>query len=239
LRPAREWHLDLPRRRRAGAAATPRRSPAAAAPSSSSGLYKINKRIRRDFFIIDEERGVAVGRGFFDHANEWDHYLLTNGREMRTALKWPNSISLLEAFRIRDGKIARIEAVFTYVPYFMHNPFWGPPSSRRAWRRIRGPATAACVARQHQRGHGGLSGAGQWASLPWAERGRLRREQRGIRINEGIWQGVTAVDANPLWSPDARPARACGSARSRSTASRPGQRSRSACRAARSRASTR
>jgi hypothetical protein len=38
-------------------------------------------------------------------------------------LKWPNSISLLEAFKIRDGQIYRIEAVFTYVPYFMHSPF--------------------------------------------------------------------------------------------------------------------
>src|SRR5690606_27597767 len=75
------------------------------------GIYRRDKRVRRDFFIIDEERGVAVGRGFFDHANEWDRYLLTNGREMRTALKWPNSITLLEAFRIRDGKISRIEAV--------------------------------------------------------------------------------------------------------------------------------
>ena len=42
---------------------------------------------------------------------------------MKTALKWPNSITLLEAFRVRDGKIHRIEAVFTYVPYFMHNPW--------------------------------------------------------------------------------------------------------------------
>jgi hypothetical protein len=42
---------------------------------------------------------------------------------MRTVLKFPNSISLLEAFKVRDGKIYRIEAVFTYVPYFMHSPF--------------------------------------------------------------------------------------------------------------------
>ena len=41
---------------------------------------------------------------------------------MKTALKWPNSISMIEAFRIRDGKIQRIEATFTYVPYFMHKP---------------------------------------------------------------------------------------------------------------------
>jgi len=88
------------------------------------GIYRINKRIReRRFPIVDEERGIVVASGFFDHDNERDKYLLTNGREMRTALKWPNSISLLEAFRVNKGKIDRIETVFTYVPYFMHNPW--------------------------------------------------------------------------------------------------------------------
>ena len=88
------------------------------------GIYKINKRVReRRYPLIDEERGIVVAAGFFDHANTFDHYLLKDGREMKTALKWPNSISLLEAFKIRDGKISRIEAVFTYVPYFMPSPF--------------------------------------------------------------------------------------------------------------------
>lgn len=92
------------------------------------GIYRINKRVReRRFPIVDEERGIVVATGFFDHANGFDHYTLTNGKEMKTALKWPNSITLMEAFRIRDGRIHRIEALFTYVPYFMHNPWAGRP----------------------------------------------------------------------------------------------------------------
>ncbi|WP_404712228.1 hypothetical protein [Sphingomonas sp. MMS24-J13] len=88
------------------------------------GIYRINKRVReRRFPLIDEERGIVVATGFFDHANAFDQYKLTNGNTMKTALKWPNSITLLEAFRIRDGKIHRVEAIFTYVPYFMHNPW--------------------------------------------------------------------------------------------------------------------
>jgi len=88
------------------------------------GIYRINKRIReRRFPLVDEERGVVVASGFFDHDNEVVTYKLTDGREMKTALKWPNSISLLEAFRVRDGAIQEIEAVFTYVPHFMHNPW--------------------------------------------------------------------------------------------------------------------
>jgi len=93
-------------------------------PQLRLGMYRINKRIReRRYPIVDVERGVVVASGFFDHANEFDRYTLTDGREMRTVLKFPNTISLLEAFKIRDGKIYRIEAVFTYVPYFMHSPF--------------------------------------------------------------------------------------------------------------------
>lgn len=91
------------------------------------GIYRINKRIReRRYPLIDEERGIVVATGFFDHANTFDTYKLTDGRELKTVLKWPNSISLLEAFKIRSGKISRIEAVFTYVPYFMPSPFAVP-----------------------------------------------------------------------------------------------------------------
>ena len=67
-----------------------------------------------------------VAAGFFDHDNELARYSLTDGREMNTALTWPNSISLLEAFKIVDGEIELIEAVFTYVPYFMPNPYARP-----------------------------------------------------------------------------------------------------------------
>jgi len=95
------------------------------------GIYRINKRVReRRYPLIDEERGVVVGTGFFDHANTFDSYQTTDGKTMKTALKWPNSISLMEAFKIKDGKIYRIEAIFTYVPYFMHSP-WAKPEPVR------------------------------------------------------------------------------------------------------------
>ena len=93
-------------------------------PQFRLGIYRINKRVReRRYFLIDEERGVVVNTTFFDHANSFDKYQTTDGKTMNTLLKWPNSISIFEAFKIRDGKIWRIEALFTYVPYFMHNPW--------------------------------------------------------------------------------------------------------------------
>ncbi|MXO59803.1 hypothetical protein GRI89_09650 [Altererythrobacter salegens] len=161
------------------------------------GLYKINKRIRRDFFIIDEERGVAVGRGFFDHANEFDRYKLTDGREMKTALKWPNSISLIEAFRIRDGNISRIEAVFTYVPYFMNNPFWGPDSAPPAYAAKPDECGTACLDKL-ARGAIGAMKDNQWRSVNWADRVGYAENSVGIRVGEGIWSTVTATDSKPL-----------------------------------------
>lgn len=96
------------------------------------GIYRINKRVReRRYPLVDVERGVVVASGFFDHANTFDRYTLTDGREMNTVLKWPNSITLLEAFRIQNGRISRIEAVFTYVPYFMPSPFALPNTDRQ------------------------------------------------------------------------------------------------------------
>src|SRR5690606_37629125 len=111
------------------------------------GIYRINKRVRERLYpLIDVERGGILASGFFDHAHTFDEYLLTDGRTMRTVLKWPNSITLLEAFRIKDGEIQRIEAVFTYVPYFMHNPFAEPGHvAAREDAVAEGSCDAACL----------------------------------------------------------------------------------------------
>jgi hypothetical protein len=171
------------------------------------GLYRINKRVRRDFFIIDEERGVAVGRGFFDHANEFDHYLLTNGRDMKTALKWPNSISLIEAFRIRDGKIARIEAVFTYVPYFMANPFRDGVSQPPSNAARPGQCDAKCLDANARAAVGAMAN-NQWQGVNWADKVGYAENSVGIRVGEGIWAAVTAVDPKPLVIADSATGRA-------------------------------
>jgi len=162
------------------------------------GIYRINKRVReRQYPIIDEERGVVVATGFFDHANEWDRYKLTDGREMKTALKWPNSITLLEAFQITDAQIHRIEAVFTYVPYFMHNPFAGPGSTAPQYKIDPTSCDAACLtglARQVM----GAYVSKDWKTLPWADKVGNAENSVGIQVGEGNWGSITAVDAKPL-----------------------------------------
>ncbi len=94
------------------------------------GYFNINKRVRqRHYALIDTERGVVVATGFFDHDNSYDSYKTTDGKTHTTLLKYPNSLSLMEAFKIRNGRIYRIEAIFTYVPYYMHSPWPNPDDS--------------------------------------------------------------------------------------------------------------
>jgi hypothetical protein len=167
------------------------------------GIYYINKRIReRRYPVIDEERGVVVATGFFDHANGFDRYKLTDGREMRTALKWPNSISLVEAFKIVDGKIFRIETVFSYVPYFMPNPFYvhpapPPPPRVRPTTREAPCADVAClqatgdavvealVARRHQ-------------DIRWADIVRYSENGVSMAIGDGLWASVRSKGAEAV-----------------------------------------
>jgi hypothetical protein len=153
------------------------------------GIYRINKRIReRRYPLIDVERGVVVSTGFFDHANEFDTYKTTDGVERKTALKWPNSISLVEAFKIVDGRIHRIEAVFTYVPYFMHSPFYEypPAPSSTAQREPVKACDSECLVALMDRYMDALV-TQRPDGLPWADEVRFTENGVGLRIGEGGW----------------------------------------------------
>jgi hypothetical protein len=153
------------------------------------GIFKINKRVReRRYTLVDEERGIVVATGFFDHANAFDEYLLNNGQTMKTFLKWPNSISLLEAFRIKDGKIQLIEAVFTYVPYFMHNP-WAPVVAAAPWPAEQQGGQScdeSCLTAIADQYVQALMKKDP-AALPWAERVRFAGNNVPMMIGDGLW----------------------------------------------------
>jgi len=158
------------------------------------GMYRINKRVReRRYPVIDVERGVVVATGFFDHANEFDRYKLNDGREMRTALEWPNSITLIEAFRVRDGRIHRIEAVFTYVPYAMHNPFYfyppPPPAQPEDEAAANEHCDKACLTALAGRFMTAFA-AQQPQDIPWARNVRFTENGVGEQVGEGIWGSI-------------------------------------------------
>jgi hypothetical protein len=98
------------------------------------GNYRFNERVRdRDYFLVDEPRGLVMGRAFIDHKGVLDSFALTDGTVKKSIFREPHSWSVLELFKIRGGAITSIEATFIAVPYNLRSPWTAKP-----WR-LRGP----------------------------------------------------------------------------------------------------
>jgi len=90
------------------------------------GNYRYDDRLRaRRFPLVDEERGLVLASAFIDHSGVLGEYKLTDGRVIKSPIRYPHSFYLLELFKIDDGKIRQIESVFVTVPYGMSSP-WLP-----------------------------------------------------------------------------------------------------------------
>lgn len=169
------------------------------------GIYHINKRVReRRYPIVDEERGVVVGTAFFDHANAFDTYKTTDGQVRKTVLKWPNSLSLMEAFKIRNGLIYRVEAVFTYVPYFTHSPWTGPGASydKDIDRKPTGkPCDRDCLIAAADEYMTALV-AHDPSRVHWAKSVRYTENSVALMVGDGVWATVNAKSANPQYVTD-------------------------------------
>lgn len=84
------------------------------------GIYRYDDRLRdRRFPLVDEQRGLVLAAGFIDHRGRLGRYRLTDGREVESPIRRPHTFHLLELFKIDDGRIRQIEAVFITVPYHM------------------------------------------------------------------------------------------------------------------------
>jgi hypothetical protein len=93
------------------------------------GIYRYDDALRaRRFPVVDVERGLVLASAFIDHSGKLNAYTLTDGRPATSMFHRPHSFYLLEAFKIRSGRIQSIEAVFTSVPYGMPSP-WSTPVS--------------------------------------------------------------------------------------------------------------
>jgi hypothetical protein len=96
-----------------------------------SGYYVFNERVRdRDFFLVDEERQMVMARGFIDHKGVLDEYTLTDGTKKKSVFREPHSWSFLESFKIHNGEITGVEAVFTGAPYYIRSPWTQHPDPR-------------------------------------------------------------------------------------------------------------
>ena len=53
-------------------------------------------------------------------------YLTTDGKQRQTSALYPSTRELLEIFKLRDGKVERVEAISVFQPYGMPSA-WSTP----------------------------------------------------------------------------------------------------------------
>lgn len=79
----------------------------------------------RRFLIVDEERQTVFGSFMFNHPGDitWVNSPGQGRREMPGAAKRPFAVDVAELFRIKDGKIRKVEALMVSLPYGAGSPF--------------------------------------------------------------------------------------------------------------------
>ncbi len=82
------------------------------------GLYAANDRVRgRDYFLVDEARGLVMARLYIDHKGVLDTIHRTDGRVTKSVFREPQTWAGLEVFKIVNGAIRAVEADFINAPY--------------------------------------------------------------------------------------------------------------------------
>jgi hypothetical protein len=79
----------------------------------------------RRFTVVDEERQVVFGNFMFNHPGDitWINVPGEGRREMTGAAKRPFAVDVAEAFRIKERKIRKVEALMVSLPYGASSPF--------------------------------------------------------------------------------------------------------------------
>jgi hypothetical protein len=79
----------------------------------------------RRFTVVDEERQVVFGNFMFNHPGDitWINAPGQGRREMIAAAKRPFTVDVAEAFRIRNRRILKVEALMVSLPYGATSPF--------------------------------------------------------------------------------------------------------------------
>ena len=79
----------------------------------------------RRFTVVDEERQVVFGNFLFNHPGDitWVNVPGQGRREMIGAAKRPFAVDVAEAFRIKDRKIRKVEALMVSLPYGAPSPY--------------------------------------------------------------------------------------------------------------------
>lgn len=91
-----------------------------------TGLLRFVTRCRdRRFVVVDQQKGLVLMNGFFDHAGTDDTFKLVDGTtyHVRPPFDRPYSFVMFELFKIDHAQLRQIEAVIVTVPYHMPTPW--------------------------------------------------------------------------------------------------------------------
>jgi hypothetical protein len=89
-----------------------------------TGAYRWDDRVRdRRYFLIDPDHGLVMASMYIDHSGKIVDYKLANGAPATSPFKAPHNSHVLELFKVKNGKLTRIEAVFINVPYRTPSPW--------------------------------------------------------------------------------------------------------------------
>lgn len=91
-----------------------------------TGLLRFVTRCRdRRFVAVDQQKGLVLVNGFFDHAGTDDTFKLVDGTtyHVKAPFDRPFSFVMFELFKIDHAQLRQIEAVIVTVPYHMPTPW--------------------------------------------------------------------------------------------------------------------
>jgi hypothetical protein len=90
----------------------------------------------RRFTVVDEERQVVFGNFMFNHPGDitWINVPGQGRREMIGAAKRPFAVDVAEAFRIKNRKILKVEALMVSLPYGTQSPYVPTEAGRQVGR---------------------------------------------------------------------------------------------------------
>jgi hypothetical protein len=91
-----------------------------------TGLLRFVTRCRdRRFVVVDQQKGLVLVNGFFDHAGTDDTFKLVDGTtyHVKPPFDRPFSFVMFELFKIDHAQLRQIEAVIVTVPYHMPTPW--------------------------------------------------------------------------------------------------------------------
>jgi hypothetical protein len=91
-----------------------------------TGIFDYIQTIKpRRFTVVDEERQVVFGNFMFNHPGDitWINVPGQGRREMIAPAKRPFAVDVAEAFRIKNRRILKVEALMVSLPYGVTSPF--------------------------------------------------------------------------------------------------------------------